>query len=113
MNELEDMTFKTTEGQYAVIKIPSVFDGDVPFMTFHTQVDGKNVECGKLWGKGGVLSFEGDVDESARVFFDNVIERNREFLMRSNVECEHDYVRNADCTEIYGCWKCGKVSNGK
>ena len=56
--------------------LPSVFKGDVPFLTFCVE---SNV-VGKLWGTGGVLSFEGDVEESAKIFFDKVIELNKERL---------------------------------
>jgi hypothetical protein len=31
-------------------------------------------------GKGGILSFEGNCDESAKLFFDNVIKLNQELL---------------------------------
>jgi hypothetical protein len=65
----------------AMFKHNSVFDGDVPFITFST--DGGR-ECGKLWGRGGVLSFEGNADESAQVFFDKVVQLNRDWLMLSN-----------------------------
>lgn len=79
-----------TSGQIAAfnmptLKVPSVFDGDVPFLTFNVEDgNGGSRVVGKLWGRGGVLSFEGDADESAMVFFRELIERNREFLMRSN-----------------------------
>ena len=54
----------------------SVFKGEVAFLTLTVDnPDGGNpIEVGKLWGTGGKLSFEGDVEESARIFFDAVIE---------------------------------------
>ncbi len=70
------------------LKIPSVFDGDIPLMTFFVECAGKNVECGRLWGSGGVLRFEGNADEAAKVFFEQVIQVNREYIMRSNVGIE-------------------------
>lgn len=42
---------------------------NVPLMTF--MQDGEVI--GKLWAKDGQLSFEGDADASAQVFFDEVI----------------------------------------
>jgi hypothetical protein len=60
---------------------PSVFDGDI---TFYTDETGSPVECGRLWWKGGILSFEGNVEESAKVVFEQVVERNRARIMRSN-----------------------------
>jgi hypothetical protein len=74
-----DETYTVSAGLEFPVKMPSVFDGEIPFMTFYVDA----VECGRLWGKGGVLSFEGDAEESAKVFFDQVIERNRECIMRS------------------------------
>lgn len=79
----------------AIMPQPSVFDGDIPFLTFFVYDDQKNeqVETGKLWATGGQLSFEGNADASAKVFFDSLIAHNREELMRSNkptscvVEC--------------------------
>ena len=68
------------------LEIPSVFDGDIPFMTFYINETGPSVECGRLWGKGGVLSFEGNAEESAKVFFEQVIQRNHEYIMRSNAK---------------------------
>lgn len=60
------------------LKLPSIFKGDIAFLTFIVTDDGGNPkEVGKLWGTGGVLSFDGDADASAKVFFDNVIELNR------------------------------------
>lgn len=66
------------------LKMPSVFDGDIPFLELFVEdpICGQKI-IGKLWGKGGVLTFEGDAEESAKVFFEHVIQRNREFLMRS------------------------------
>ena len=57
-------------------KQPSAFNGEVALLTF--SVEGKVV--GKLWGTEGVLSFDGDCEESAKVFFDQVIELNRKRL---------------------------------
>lgn len=59
----------------------SIFDGDVPFLTFFTP---ESTVAGKLWGRGGVLSFEGNAEESAKIFFEHVIQLNREFMLRSN-----------------------------
>ncbi len=52
------------------IQSPSVFKGEIPFLTF-TIDDGTVV--GKLWGTGGKLSFEGDCEKSAEIFFEQVI----------------------------------------
>ncbi len=64
---------------------PSVFKGEVPLVEFHIQNEkGENIPAGKLWGIGGVLSFEGDCEESAKVFFDQIIQLNRSFLEESS-----------------------------
>ena len=63
------------EGAFS-FKQPSVFKGEVAFLTF--DVEGKKV--GQLWGTGGKLSFTGDVDASAKIFFEQVIELNRVHL---------------------------------
>jgi hypothetical protein len=55
---------------------PSVFKGEVAFLTF--DIEGKKI--GELWGTGGKLSFTGDVEASAKVFFDKVVELNRIYL---------------------------------
>jgi len=57
----------------------SVFKGEIPFLTFAVDgIDGgPPVEVGKLWGTGGKLSFEGDLEKSAEIFFEQVIELNR------------------------------------
>lgn len=60
----------------STFKLPSVFKGEVAFLTF--SVEGK--EIGKLWAKGGKLSFEGDCEKSAKIFFDEVIQKNRHLL---------------------------------
>ena len=73
IDELDELSMN---GPTMTITQPSVYDGEVPFLTF--DVDGKVV--GKLWGVGGVLSFEGDADESARIFFESVIEMNLHLL---------------------------------
>lgn len=57
-----------------------VFKGETPVVTFCVNRDGANVVVGKLWGTGGILSFEGDVQESAQVFFDEVINRSQHLL---------------------------------
>lgn len=54
-------------------KQPSVFKGEVAFLTF--DIEGKKV--GELWGTGGKLSFTGDAEASAKIFFEHVIELNR------------------------------------
>lgn len=54
----------------------SILKGEIPFITF--SIEGQDV--GKLWGKDGVLSFEGDCEESAKIFFEQVIELNRAYL---------------------------------
>ena len=60
-------------------KVNSVYKGELAFMTF--TIEGKTV--GELWGTGGVLSFTGDYEASAKVFFDNVIELHRDsFISR-------------------------------
>lgn len=69
--EVKDSNAVTVDGPISVHE-PSVFRGDVPFLSFHV---GEKV-IGKLWGTGGRLSFEGDADESAKVFFDNVVKLN-------------------------------------
>ncbi len=70
--------------EMTTLKIPSIFDGDIPFVKFSCEAEGKSTECGRLWAKGGVLRFEGDADESAKIFFEQVIRRNLEYIMRSN-----------------------------
>jgi hypothetical protein len=60
----------------STFKRPSVFNGEVPFMTFTDN--GKTI--GELWGTNGKLSFTGDVDASAKIFFEHVIECNRMHL---------------------------------
>lgn len=58
----------------SVLNIPSVFKGETPFMTF-SVTDENNITyvVGELWGKGGKLSFEGHVEESAKIFINSVI----------------------------------------
>jgi hypothetical protein len=58
-------------------KVPSVYKGDIPFLTFHSDNPDGGRDLGKLWATGGKLSFEGDIEQSAKVFFDQVIARNR------------------------------------
>ena len=48
------------------LRMPSAFDGETPLLTFYAA---PGVECGKLWARGGVLSFEGNAEESAQTFF--------------------------------------------
>lgn len=67
------MTHPSKELGTAIFKQPSVFNGEVAIVTFHV----KDKKVGELWGTGGKLSFTGDADASAKVFFDNVIELNR------------------------------------
>ena len=74
MSNIESQFSVTTTNQ---MKIPSVFDGDIPFISFRTE---NGVTVGKLMGKGGILSFEGNCDESAKLFFDGVIKLNQELL---------------------------------
>lgn len=58
------------------IRTSLVSKGEAPFLTFNDN--GKNI--GELWVKNGQLVFKGDVEESAKVFFDHVIQLNRRFL---------------------------------
>jgi hypothetical protein len=58
-------------------KVPSVYKGDIPFLTFHSDNPDGDRDLGKLWATGGKLSFEGDIEQSAKVFFDQVIAHNR------------------------------------
>lgn len=47
-------------------------------VTFHTA---DNTVCGKLYEEeDGKLYFEGDVDESAKVFFEMIIEKNSKYI---------------------------------
>ncbi len=57
---------------------PSVVNGGKPFIEFF--MDEGKTSVGKLVVKDGQLTFEGDVAESAQIFFDNVIEVNRKNL---------------------------------
>lgn len=41
-----------------------------PFVVFYSNKDGKEVECGRLDIVNGVLTFEGNADESAKSFFE-------------------------------------------
>lgn len=101
---MNDKATQTTMGLYCLnedstseittLKMPSVFDGDVPILTFSVDKGRSNVVCGKLWGKGGVLSFDGNAEESAKVFFDRVIQLNRDYIMRSNAEPEINCQKN-------------------
>ena len=53
-------------------KEPSVLKGETPFMTFNVHADdGKKYPVGNLWCKGGVFTFDGSVDLSAKVFFEH------------------------------------------
>ena len=63
-------------GSVLSFEVPSVFKGEIPFMTFY--VEGKKV--GELWGTGGELSFTGDIDASAKIFFEHVIQLNRDYI---------------------------------
>jgi hypothetical protein len=56
------------------IKVPNVYNGDIPIISF-----GDNI--GALWGTGGKLSFIGAAEESANVFFANVISRFDQYLV--------------------------------
>ncbi len=60
----------------ASASMPSVFKGEAPFITFYDE----DKVIGKIWGIDGVLSFEGDCDESAKLFFEQVIQLNRKYL---------------------------------
>lgn len=52
----------------------SIYNGDITFLTFSIDTpQGDRREVGRLWGTGGVLSFEGDMEESASIFFDKVV----------------------------------------
>lgn len=42
--------------------------------------EGKGPRIGRLWEKEGRLAFEGDVEESAQVFFDKIIRLYSEAL---------------------------------
>ena len=81
MDILEDTNPKvgSKEPDFALHIRNSVFKGEVPFITF-TNDNGEGVIVGRLWGTGGKFSFEGNVDESARIFFEQVIELNRKML---------------------------------
>lgn len=61
---------------------PSIFKGEIPFLTF--TVGGKKI--GKLWATGGVLSFEGDCEKSAELFFEEIIEKNKHLLCEKGNE---------------------------
>ncbi len=67
------------------LKVLSVFNGEIPFITF--SVEGQDV--GKLWGTGGILSFEGDCEESAKIFFEQVIKLNRSMMEDIEVNDDH------------------------
>ncbi len=54
----------------------TILNGGFAFCTF--RVDGKII--GKLWAKDGILSFEGDTEESAKVFFDAVTKHSNSKL---------------------------------
>lgn len=60
---------------------PNIFKGEVPFLTFVVS-DEKNeqINVGNLWATDGKLSFEGEVEESAKIFFDHVIKLSKESL---------------------------------
>ena len=61
----------------------AIFQGDIPFLTLSLDdADGNPVPIGKLWGKGGTLSFTGDVDESARIFFEEIMRRGMHYLKK-------------------------------
>lgn len=65
-------------GAIQIFKQPSALKGEVPLLTLVAE----NATVGKLWATGGVLSFEGNAEESAKVFFDHVIKLNSEHLTR-------------------------------
>lgn len=81
MTKTESLPFQIS------VKQTPVFDGETPFIMFHVvDEEGKDKIIGKLWGTGGRLSFEGDAEASAKVFFDEVIELNRHALMPPGVD---------------------------
>ena len=55
----------------------SVYKGEVAIVALYGD-DGELL--GELWGTGGVLSFTGNAEESARVFFEQVVRCNMEYL---------------------------------
>lgn len=46
-----------------------ILQGELPLLTF--MVDGNCV--GQLWAKDGVLDFQGNINNSAKLFFDEVV----------------------------------------
>lgn len=77
------------------IEPPSVYKGEVPFLTFTVENENATpplftVEesvVGKLWGKGGKLSFTGNAEESAKVFLDVIIKKYGHLLLPSLDDC--------------------------
>ncbi len=58
-----------------------VFEGVEPFLTFYANDgNGENIKIGKLWGTGGKLSFEGNAEKSAEIFFNGIIDEYRKHL---------------------------------
>ncbi len=53
-------------GQHFTLRDP--FKGEVPYLSFH----GPNGHLGSLWIKDGQMVFEGNADESARIFFESL-----------------------------------------
>ena len=71
-----------SNNQIFCFKSPSVYKGEIPLLTFgvNNPDSGKSIEVGKLWGIGGKLSFEGNADESAKLFFEHVIKKSSHLL---------------------------------
>jgi len=65
---------------YSFFKVPSVFKGEVALLTFSSE--GKKI--GELWGTGGKLSFTGDAEASAKIFFDEVIRLHQDSISGAN-----------------------------
>lgn len=59
--------------------VQRVFDGEVAYLEFHGP-DG--IRIGALWGKGGKLSFEGNAEASAQLFFDHMIHLHEALLSK-------------------------------
>lgn len=60
MNKKSDLLVTDSKNKTFSESVPSVYDGDTPFITFAIPKKGESVVIGKLWGTKGVLSFEGD-----------------------------------------------------
>lgn len=70
-------------------------------LAFSTYFNSPNETYGKLFKKDGKLHFEGDVDKSAKVFFDNICDKWDKQKEKLVIDLEeYDYTGSSN--DIYG-----------